>query len=194
MRRSSERFARQHQFSPPPSFRLASTYPRIDRPASGLKLLIPSLHNSAPHKKEFVACKSLSLRLQALAFSLTNSLNSPARFSKRKIQYLLEAFYTVSVYCWLVLGSFHFSSKVLFSFRSRYYSTIGLKTYLELDVNATQIRAPYPRHGTQECLQSSFQLPSTGLSPSMAWRSSQLRVGWLRSNKLLPLHIFPISL
>lgn len=39
---------------------------------------------------------------------------------------------------------------VLFSFPSRYYCTIGLKTYLVLEVGASQIPAAYPSNGTQD--------------------------------------------
>lgn len=40
-------------------------------------------------------------------------------------------------------------SGVLFSFRSPYYFTIGLKLYLVLEVDVSQIPAGYPTHGTQ---------------------------------------------
>ncbi len=39
---------------------------------------------------------------------------------------------------------------VLFSFRSHYYYAIGLKTYLVLEVDDSQIPARFPTHGTQE--------------------------------------------
>jgi len=39
---------------------------------------------------------------------------------------------------------------VLFSFRSPYYCTIGLKTYLALEVGDSQIPARIPTHGTQD--------------------------------------------
>jgi uncharacterized membrane protein YjgN (DUF898 family) len=39
---------------------------------------------------------------------------------------------------------------VLFSFRSPYYCAIGLKTYLALEVDDSQISARYPTHGTQD--------------------------------------------
>ena len=39
---------------------------------------------------------------------------------------------------------------VLFSFPSRYYCAIGLKTCLVLEVGASQIPAAYPSNGTQD--------------------------------------------
>ena len=65
---------------------------------------------------------------------------------------------------------------VLFSFPSRYYCAIGLRTYLALEVGAPQLPAGIPTHGTQEHPGSLIHLTPTGLSPSTAWRSSQLRL------------------
>ncbi len=39
---------------------------------------------------------------------------------------------------------------VLFSFCSRYYYAIGLKTYLVLEIDDSQIPARFPTHGTQD--------------------------------------------
>ena len=39
---------------------------------------------------------------------------------------------------------------VLFSFRSHYYYAIGLKTYLVLEIDGSQIPARFPTHGTQD--------------------------------------------
>ncbi len=39
---------------------------------------------------------------------------------------------------------------VLFSFRSHYYYAIGLKTYLVLEIDDSQIPARIPTHGTQD--------------------------------------------
>ena len=69
--RLSERFAHQYRFSPPPIFRQASTYPGIDRPASGLP---PATKGS---------CLPLTSRLAALrefgfpAASRVKRLTSP---------------------------------------------------------------------------------------------------------------------
>ncbi len=44
MPRSTERFARQHRFGPPPPFREASTCLGIDQPASGCAPMTPGEH------------------------------------------------------------------------------------------------------------------------------------------------------
>lgn len=44
---------------------------------------------------------------------------------------------------------FHTPIGVLFSFPSRYFYTIGLETYLELGVDASQIQTRYPTDPTQ---------------------------------------------
>ena len=46
IRGSSERFARQHRCGPPPPFQEASTWPRIDRPVSGLLPMTQGEHTS----------------------------------------------------------------------------------------------------------------------------------------------------
>lgn len=45
---------------------------------------------------------------------------------------------------------FHTPTGVLFSFPSRYFYAIGLKMYLELGVDASQIQTRYPTDPTQE--------------------------------------------
>lgn len=45
---------------------------------------------------------------------------------------------------------FHTPIGVLFSFPSRYFYTIGLETYLELEVDASHIQTRYPTDPTQE--------------------------------------------
>ena len=89
----------------------------------------------------------------------------------------------------LVSGSFHPPSGVLFSFPSRYCSAIGLRTYLELGVDASRLRTPFPRHPTQDTQPNTFRVTLTGLSPSMAWRSSQLQLPRLGGGRVLQLHI-----
>ena len=64
---------------------------------------------------------------------------------------------------------------VLFSFRSPYYCAIGLKSYLVLEVDDSQIPAGFPTHGTQDTNPSRLITP-TGLSPSMACFSKQFRL------------------
>ena len=53
---------------------------------------------------------------------------------------------------------------------------IGLTTYLGLEVVVPQIHTPYPRRAIQEPSKSSHPL-TTGLSPSLAPRSSGLALG-----------------
>ena len=72
--------------------------------------------------------------------------------------------------------SFDLPLRVLFSLRSRYYCTIGLETYLGLEVNASQIHARYPTHATREHLKSPYSPSSKGLSPSMARFSNRVRI------------------
>lgn len=50
----------------------------------------------------------------------------------------------------MVSGSLHFPSRVLCSFHSRYYCTIGLKTCLGFEVGAPDFRARFPTHVTQK--------------------------------------------
>ena len=73
--------------------------------------------------------------------------------------------------------------RVLFSFRSRYYCAIGLETYLELEVYASQIHARYPTHVTPDT-PLSHELTTTGLSPSLASRSSEPRVRSLGKHRV----------
>lgn len=83
----------------------------------------------------------------------------------------------------------HLPLRVLFSFRSHYYCTIGLGSYLGLEANGSQILTPYPRRNTREHPESSFSRTPTGLSPSMARRSSRFRVSELRCARSLQHHI-----
>jgi hypothetical protein len=73
--------------------------------------------------------------------------------------------------------------RVLFSFRSRYYCAIGLETYLELEVYDPRIHARYPTHDTPDT-PLSHELATTGLSPSAASRSSELRVRSLGKHRV----------
>lgn len=65
-----------------------------------------------------------------------------------------------AAYRQLVSGSFHLPSEVLFSFRSRYYCTIGLGTYLGLEVCTSRLPPRYPTQGTPDTsnLASSLRL------------------------------------
>ncbi len=83
----------------------------------------------------------------------------------------------------------HLPLRVLFSFRSHYYCTIGLRLYLGLEANGSQILTPYPRRNTQELPESTFSRTPTGLSPSMARPSSRFRVSELSCARSLQHHI-----
>ncbi len=87
-------------------------------------------------------------------------MNSPARDSRRSARPwdcphspLIGAsqgvpFRAVLVCYQPVSGAFHPPLGVLFTFGSRYWSTIGLGTYLALEASGPQLPAPYPRCGT----------------------------------------------
>ena len=122
---------------------------------------------------------SLALRLRTLGFpaarliiqlNLAIDQNSLARFSTRTVQRWSKTFHAAHACYRLVSGSFHFPSSLLFNFRSRYYCTIGLRMYLELEVHASQIHARYPAHVTRDT-RNLLRFTSTGLSPSAAGRS-----------------------
>ena len=65
MHRLSERFAHQNRFSPPPRFPQASTYPRIDRLASGLPPMTSGEHTLPLTSK----------RLRAIGFPTASKIN-----------------------------------------------------------------------------------------------------------------------
>ena len=69
---------------------------------------------------------------------------------------------------------------VLFSFPSRYYCTIGLKTYLVLEVGVSQIPVRYPTYSTQDQT-TILQITSTWLSHSLAFYSKKFRLNWFGS-------------
>lgn len=124
---------------------------------------------------------SLTLRLRTCWFpfgseddplSLAIEQNSMARFSKRTYEHWFP-FHAHTIYSRLVSGSLNLPSRVLFSFHSRYYCTIGLGVYLGLEMNVSQIHARYPTHVTQGHRNSSSRFVHTGLSPSMVLRSSR---------------------
>ena len=114
--RSSERFAHQHRFGPPPEFPQASSCPGIDRRASGIPSTTPGEHtpplaNAAGGRFPFgFVGKLLNLAVER---------NSLAHFSRRTIRRRFP-FPALSVYNRLVSGSLHLPSRVLFSFHSRY--------------------------------------------------------------------------
>ena len=163
MPRLSERFARQHRFSPPPSFRKASTYPGIDRPASGIAPMTPREHTTL-----------LARRLRACCFRsgfVPTYLTSPlvrtpwpvirnGRYDTGPQRSLLQPFHAISACSCLVSGSLHLPSRVLFNFQSPYYCAIGLGTYLGLGVCASHIHTRFPTHAT---LDTPNLLPSAPL-------------------------------
>lgn len=89
----------------------------------------------------------------------------------------------------------------LLTLREEYFSAfprgtrfaIGLATYLGLEVVVPQFHAPFPRHAIQDTF-TSFHPSSTGLSPSMAPRSSGLNFGRgrLKEGPATP-HLRPLS-
>jgi hypothetical protein len=85
MHRSSERFAHQYRFGPPPPFREASTYPRIDRPASG----IPPM-TCGERTASLGPCGLADNRFRCgsvhNALNLAIDQNSMGRYSKRTIR------------------------------------------------------------------------------------------------------------
>ena len=58
--------------------------------------------------------------------------------------------------------------------------SIGLGTYLRLEVDASRLPAQYPVYGTLELVKT-FSVTHTGLSPSIAEHSSSLLLPKLRS-------------
>lgn len=169
--RLSERFARQNRFSPPPTFRQASTYPGIDRPASGLPPVTQG------------CCQPLASRLAALrdigfpAAPRLERLTSPLNGTPRPVFQngrtgrwyppcgrVIPCTPCRSVTVWFQ-ALFALSLEMLFSVRSRYYSTIGLKSYLGLEVLASRIPTRYPTHGTLDTSNHLFDVPLRGCHP-----------------------------
>ena len=60
---------------------------------------------------------------------------------------------------YLVSGSLHLPSRVLFSFHSRYYCAIGLGSCLGLEGDAPHIRARFPTHATLDTSNRPSRLP-----------------------------------
>lgn len=82
----------------------------------------------------------------------------------------------------MVSGSLHFPSRVLCSFHSRYYCTIGLKTCLGFEVGAPDFHARFPTHATQKTRHhpSDYPYRAITLSGAAFQRTSGFRVGWTR--------------
>ena len=118
---------------------------------------------------------------------LATQIYSLARYSKRTIGLRRG----LSHYNYQVSRSFDSLSRVLFSFPSRYFCSIGLRKYLGLEVDDSQIPASYPRDSTLDTLK--VRLTSTGLSPSAAPLSRGVRFSRLGS-KECPKHHIPAAL
>jgi hypothetical protein len=171
MHRSSDRFAHQNRFGPPPPFRGASTYPRIDRLASG----IPPMTLASARRPSLLA------KLRAFGFPAATRLNrltSPSvrtpwpvfrngRWNAAPRLAPLRRFHAPSACSCLVSGSFQSPLRVLFSFHSRYYCAIGLGEYLGLEVCASRIHARFATRATLDP-PLSRGCTTTGLSPSPA--------------------------
>lgn len=84
IRRSSERFAHQHLFGPPPPFRRASSCPRIDQLASGIPPVTPGEHTSHLTRRLRACWFPFDSNIQY--FNLATDQNSLARYSKRMMQ------------------------------------------------------------------------------------------------------------
>ncbi len=111
----------------------------------------------------------LSLRLPPYGVNLAIGQNSLARFSKRKMgrcsTLRLRRFHAPSVCSCLVSGSLHLPSRVLCSFRSRYYCAIGLGSYLGLEAHVSHLRARFPTHGTLDPPNRPPRIPLRGYHP-----------------------------
>ena len=118
MRRLSERFAHQHRFGPPPSFRRASSYPRIDRLASGIaSLTIASTRRSSP----LTGLRTFGFPTASQLNCLTSPMNRTpwpvfrnGRYNTAPHLTMLRRFNAISAYNYLVSGSFHASAKSTF--------------------------------------------------------------------------------
>ena len=101
-----------------------------------------------PHSKLLRTCRFPFGFVDQL-LNLANDQDSLGHFSKRKTgrcSYL--RFHALSACAHLLSGSFHIPLRILFSFHSRYSSTIGLELYVGLEVSASHIHARYPTHTT----------------------------------------------
>ncbi len=85
--RSEERIARQHPFGPPPSFRLTSPCPRLDRPVSSFTAVTPGpFRPSASPALGWLRAFGFPLLTSLVTLRLATAVNSPARVSRRSVQ------------------------------------------------------------------------------------------------------------
>ena len=110
--------------------------------------------NSCPFKSTpLVACGLVAFAsASSLRVNLATQMHSLARYSKRTTE-LRRA---LSFHSYQVSGSFDSLLRVLFNFPSLYLCAIGLQTCLRLEVDASQIPAPFPGSSTQELTQVLF--------------------------------------
>jgi hypothetical protein len=132
--RSTEGFAHHKRVGPPPHFRRASSCPGIDRLASGLPPVTPGERTSC-----LVNCAHVAFATAPAFNALTSPLDrTPWPVFQNVLTDTADAFMPRDICNRMVSGSFHFPSRVLFSFHSRYYCAIGLRTCLGFDVGATE--------------------------------------------------------
>lgn len=88
-----------------------------------------------------------------------------------------RSFSAANDYYHVVSCTFHVPSGMLFTVRSCYYCAIGLGEYLGLGVGITRIRTAKPSRRTRGLDPRCHCFLPTGLSPSMAWHSRNVRLG-----------------
>ena len=143
-----------NQFGPPLNFTLASSWPWIGHPVSGLLYM-----TSSPFSD------SISLRLHSfLEFNLATYNNSLDRSTKSTISRLKSLYLLVNIGFQVL---FHSPPGVLFTFPSRYYSTIDHQVVFSLMGWSPLLHTRFhvPRITLDPTML--FPLSYTGLSPSM---------------------------
>ena len=143
-----------NQFGPPLNFTLASSWPWIGHPVSGLLYM-----TSSPFSD------SISLRLHSfLEFNLATYNNSLDRSTKSTISRLKSLYLLVNIGFQVL---FHSPPGVLFTFPSRYYSTIDHQVVFSLMGWSPLFHTRF--HVPRITLDPTMLLPLsyTGLSPSM---------------------------
>ena len=143
-----------NQFGPPLDFTLASSWPWIGHPVSGLLYMTYSPFSD-----------SISLRLHSfLEFNLATYNNSLDRSTKSTISRLKSLYLLVNIGFQVL---FHSPPGVLFTFPSRYYSTIDHQVVFSLMGWSPLFHTRF--HVPRITLDPTMLLPLsyTGLSPSM---------------------------
>ena len=165
--RSEECFVEQQLCEPPSLVRATSSCPGIDRPASGFNAVIPGpiktlpLTKSCGHigfptttKLNFLASPQQRTPWPVFQDGRCNTSPTSPYYNVAVDSFgRIHSFRATSGHHYLVSGTFHPPIGVLFSFPSRYFYSIGLETYLELGVDASQIHTRYPTDTTREHLQ-----------------------------------------